>query len=101
MTNKEQKSVEQKVKLMTNSNKILVMCICAFALTVLLTLTTSVISGFIVLKIFLYAMILASAIFTIITFITTCSSIYFKVTALDKDKFKEAVGEIAQEIADM
>jgi hypothetical protein len=100
MSNKTQEAVEEKIKMMANFWKIVAMCGGACLFTIILSVITSMITGMIVLKIFLYALLLVSAIFSIITMVTTSVTIYFKVTTLDEKKFREAVEEIAEAIAD-
>lgn len=93
--------VESKIKLLKNFWRILAMCGGSCFFTVLLIIITGMISGWIVLKIFLYAIVLVVAIFSIITLVTTGITIYFKVTTLSEERFREAVSEIAKEIADL
>lgn len=85
-----------KIKLMKNFWNILAMCSVSCFITMFLSVITAMIKGMIILKMFLYAVILIMAIFSIITLVTTGMSIYFKVTTLSEEKFKKAVAEIAE-----
>ena len=100
MSYETQLDAEHKIKLMGNFWKILAMTGGAFLFTVLLSLIVAAIKGLVVLKIFLYVVILVSGIFSIVTLVTTGVSIYFKITTLSEKAFRETVAEIASEIAD-
>lgn len=99
MSYESQEEAENKIKLMRNFWKILALCGGSCLFTVMLSIITGMISGWIVLKIFLYAIVLVAAIFSIITLVTTGITIYFMVTTLSEERFRKAVKEIAKEIA--
>ena len=101
MGRKSKNDVEEKIKLISNFWKILAMCGASCFFTILLAIVTGLIKGMIVLKIFLYAMMLVLAIFSIITMVTTCATIYFKITTLDEEKFKEAVCDAISDFNDI
>lgn len=93
------KSVEEaasKIKLMSNFWRISGMCGGSCLLTILLSIITGMISGWIILKIFLYTIVLVTAIFSVITLVTTGMTIYFMVTTLSEERFRKAVKEIAE-----
>ncbi len=94
--------VEGKIKLMKNFWNILAMCAGSCLLTIILSIISSRLSwhDVAIVKVFLYAVILVTAIFSIVTLVTTGVTIYFKVTTLNEQAFKEAVAEIAKAIAD-
>lgn len=100
MTYKLQEEAKGKIKLMTNFWRILAMCGGSCLFTALLSIITGIISGWIVLKIFLYAIVLVTAIFSIITLVTIGITIYFMVTTLSEERFREAVKEIVNEFAE-
>ncbi len=91
---------EHKVKLMKNLSRIMTMTGGFCLLTILLSLIAAAIRGLVVLQIFLYVVILVLGIFSIASLVTTCMSIYFKITTLSEKAFKEAVAEIASDIYD-
>ena len=99
MSYQTQADAEFKVKLMKNLWKIMAMTGGFCLLTVLLSLIVAAIKGLIVLKIFLYIVILVLGIFSIVSLVTTGMSIYFKITTLNEEAFKKAVAEIASDLA--
>lgn len=100
MSYESRDEAEGKIKLMKNFWRIMTMCGGSCLFTVLLSIITGMISGWIVLKIFLYAIVFVAAIFSIITLVTTGITIYFMVTTLSEERFREAVKEIAGEMLD-
>jgi hypothetical protein len=101
MSYETQADAEYKIKLMKNLWNIMTMTGGFCLLTVALSIITAMIPGLIVLKVFLYAVILVSGIFSIVSLVTTGMSIYFKITALSQKAFTDAVADIAGEIARM
>lgn len=101
MSYQTQADAEYKVKLMKNLWKIIAMTGGFCLLTIILSLLVAAIKGLIVLKIFLYIVILVTGIFSIVSLVTTGMSIYFNITTLNEKAFKKAVCEIASEIANM
>jgi hypothetical protein len=100
MSYQAQADAEHKVKLMKNLWKIMTMTGGFCLLTVLLSLIVAAIKGLVVLQIFLYVVILVLGVFSIVSLVTTGMSIYFKITTLSEKAFKEAVSEIASDLAD-
>lgn len=103
MSYETQIEAENKIKLMRNFWNILAMCGGACLLTIILSMISAWLTweDVAILKVFIFAVILVLSIFSIVTLVTTGMSIYFKVTTLDEEAFKEAVGEIAADIARM
>jgi hypothetical protein len=103
MSYETQSDAESKIKLMANFWRILGMCGGACLLTIILSVISSWLAweDVAILKIFIFVVIFVSGIFSVVTLVTTAISLYFKVTTLDEKAFRDAVGEIAAEIARM
>lgn len=98
----DEEEVGDKIRLMKNFWNIMMMCAGSCLVTIILSIISSRLAwgDVAIVKVFLYAVILVTAIFSIVTLVTTGMTIYFKVTTLNEREFKKVVAEIAKEIAD-
>ena len=96
-----EEEVETRLKLTQNFGKILIMTGGACAITVVLAmLCPKVTWASSMLKLFLICITATIGIFSIIAVVTTAITVYFKITALSEEKFKEGVRALAEELKD-
>ena len=96
---RDESDYEGRIKLMKNLWRVIILAFCSCLVTIILAMMAHAVP-LVVIKIFLYALILVSGVYSIITFVTAGITIYFKTTSLDEEAFREAVGELWEAIKD-
>ena len=92
------KNETNESKLVSNFWRVIFMTAGAILLTIFLITIASQVQNMTALKVFLFVIALISTIFSVITMITSCIAVYFKITTFDTDKAKEATVDIISEI---
>jgi len=82
--------VKNEVALMKNLWRILAMTGGACFITIVLAMMSSMIkwSDMAALKVFIFALVAVTGVFSIVSLITACISVYFRITALSEENFR-------------